>query len=91
MWTIEFWKAAAERAVKTLAQSLIASITVAGVAAGLGGINWATALSTAALATVLSVLTSIASSAVGSSGPSLTTETIASAADVDTTRGRHER
>ena len=69
MFTLAFWKATAERAVKTFAQALVA--VLAGVY-GLTDVDWATSLSAAGLATLLSVLTSIASSQLGAPGPSAT-------------------
>ena len=60
MYTIKFWKAAAERALKTAAQSAIATI---GTTALIHEVDWAVVGSATALATVLSVLTSIASGA----------------------------
>jgi hypothetical protein len=68
MFTLAFWKAAGERAVKTFAQSFIASLAVA---YGLEGVDWKAALSAAALATLLSVLSSVASSQIGGPGPSV--------------------
>lgn len=50
-------KAAAIRALKTLAQSAVAAI---GTTATLGGVDWRLVASTAALAAVLSLLTSVA-------------------------------
>jgi hypothetical protein len=50
-------KAAAVRAVKTVAQSAVASI---GTTAALGEVNWVLVGSTAALAGILSLLTSVA-------------------------------
>lgn len=50
-------KAAAVRAVKTVAQAAVAAI---GSSAALGDVNWALVASTAALSGVLSLLTSVA-------------------------------
>lgn len=57
----EHWKswikAAGVRAIKTVAQTAVATI---GTAAAMGQVNWLTVASTAALAGVLSLLTSVA-------------------------------
>ena len=53
----EWFKAAGIRAIKTIAQTAIATI---GTAAVLGGVNWVMVASAAALAGVLSLLTSVA-------------------------------
>ena len=56
--TCKQWlRAAAARAVRTVAQSAIAAI---GSSTMLGGVSWPVVLSTAALAGILSLLTSLA-------------------------------
>lgn len=57
MFTMKWAKAAAVRAVKTVAQAAVAAI---GSSAALGDVNWALVASTAALSGVLSLLTSVA-------------------------------
>ncbi len=52
-----FWVAALIRALRTLAQTAVATI---GTSALLSDVNWAAVASASALAAVLSVLTSIA-------------------------------
>lgn len=68
----EWWAAAGERAIKTLAQTLAASLTAGAIVWGTA--EWKEALLTAALAGLVSLLTSIASSKIGNYGPSLSTE-----------------
>ena len=53
----EWFKAAGIRVIKTIAQTAIATI---GTAAVLGDVNWVIVASAAALAGVLSLLTSVA-------------------------------
>ena len=53
----EWFKCAGIRAIKTIAQTAIATI---GTAAVLGDVNWVMVASAAALAGVLSLLTSVA-------------------------------
>ena len=74
LWTRDFWEATAERAVRTFAQSLLATLGVAGV--GVVDADWGQALSVGAMAAVLSVLTSVAASRVDPVGPSLSVETL---------------
>ncbi|MBC3178930.1 holin [Corynebacterium lujinxingii] len=64
MWSTAFWKQAAERAAKTFAQSLVASLGV-GAASPIWDLGWVEALGIAGTATVLSALTSVASLGVG--------------------------
>jgi hypothetical protein len=54
---VNWLKAAGVRAIKTFAQSLVAYI---GVATAFSEVNWASALSTAGIAALLSLLMSIA-------------------------------
>lgn len=74
--TAVFWQATGERAVKTAAQTAV--LTLGAGVTGILDVDWVTVASAAALAAVLSVLTSVASDAVTTEpGPSLTTaETI---------------
>lgn len=55
--TKEFWKAAAIRAIRTVAQTAVATI---GTSAVLQDVNWIMVASASVLAGILSVLTSIA-------------------------------
>jgi hypothetical protein len=54
MWTKEFWKSIAERALSTAAEALLASLGMSAVA--IQTIDWPTVLGVAAMAAVLSVL-----------------------------------
>lgn len=74
MWSSSFWKATAERAIKTFAQTLVASGIVVGVA---GWDKWSAALIAAAIAAALSIITSVASIGLGDKGtPSLVTDNL---------------
>lgn len=57
VFTKEWFKAAAIRAIKTVAQTAVATI---GTAAVIGDVNWIMVASASALAGVLSLLTSVA-------------------------------
>lgn len=57
MFTKVWWKAAGIRAIKTVAQTAVATI---GAAAVIEAVNWLTVLSASALAGILSLLTSLA-------------------------------
>ncbi len=73
IWTSIFWKAAAERAIKTFAQAFVATLTV--VVSNGGGftdVAWIAATSAAGLAALLSIFTSIVSAGATGSGPSAT-------------------
>lgn len=57
IFTKEWWKAAGIRAIKTVAQTAIATI---GTAAVMSQVNWVAVLSASCLAGILSLLTSLA-------------------------------
>lgn len=61
-----FWADAVERAVKTFAQSAVATITASGVL-DIVALDWGQILSIAALAAALSLLTSVGSAGSGNS------------------------
>lgn len=63
MWTTVFWRRAAERAVKSAAQGLV--LTLGAGKADVLTLDWQTALGGAAGMALLSICTSVASSAVG--------------------------
>lgn len=75
MYDLRFWKAAGERAIKTLAQTLVALIGTSAVS--IIDLDWAQMLGVSLTATVLSILSSVASANIGKNpGPSLADETI---------------
>jgi Putative lactococcus lactis phage r1t holin len=70
MLTLTFWQCSLERAMKTFCQTLVAILGAGSV--GLLNADWTTSLSTAGMAALLSVLTSVGSVPVGRPGsPSL--------------------
>lgn len=71
----QFAKDAAERAAKTFAQALLAVLTVQGVS-DLLSVDWSRALSVAALAAVISVLSSVVSYKAGNSGTASLTDAV---------------
>lgn len=74
MYDAMYWRSVAERAIKTAAQSGIA-LFAAG--ATILDIDWAQGAAVVATATILSVLSSIASTHVGEfTGPSLANEAL---------------
>ena len=66
MFTTTFWKSAAERAIKTVAQALIA--VIAATTFDWFTADWQAIAGTAATAGVLSLLSSIASAGIGDKG-----------------------
>jgi len=74
MWTASFWRAVAERAIKTLAQSLLAMLAVGQTT--ILTVDWQQVTAVALTATLLSVLSSIVSAGMGNTGPSLASEAI---------------
>jgi hypothetical protein len=75
MYSTNFLVAVSERAIKTFAQTLLA--TVGADAAGVFTASTLDAVTVAAGAALISVLTSFASSSTGRTGPSLAGETTA--------------
>ena len=82
MFTVQFWKAAAERAIKTAAQvgilAILAGATTIGDQAGfdIRTVDWGSVAAFAAGGAFLSILTSIGSDFVGQPGPSLGAENL---------------
>ena len=77
MYSTNFLVAVAERAIKTFAQTLLA--TIGADAAGVFTASTLDAVTVAAGAALISVLTSFASASTGRTGPSLAGETTAPA------------
>lgn len=66
MWSVEFWKSAGERALRTLAQVLLSLIVVGET--GFMDVDWVQAGSVAGLAALASVLMSVVATGVGDKG-----------------------
>jgi hypothetical protein len=73
--TRDFWLDLIERAGKTFAQALIATLTVQGIS-GVLDVDWGRALSVTALATLVSVLTSLLSLKLGHTGTASATSAV---------------
>lgn len=71
MFTLLFWKAVAERSIKTFCQVLAVLITVNGL--GIHEVDWFDVLSIAGLAAIASLVTSVATAGATDGSPSLTT------------------
>ena len=69
MWEKKFWLAVFERAVKTFCQAAVALLIGDGI--GITDVNWASVASIAGLATVVSILTSIATAGTTDGNPSV--------------------
>lgn len=77
MFTLAFWKATAERAVKTGAQALILAWPVADGLLNIFEVDFERGAGVFLGGAALSVLTSLASAGLGkNNGPSLSTETV---------------
>ncbi|AYG84251.1 hypothetical protein DWB77_06464 [Streptomyces hundungensis] len=70
LFTAAFWKATAERAIRTFAQALAAVLTAG--ATNLLDVHWTAAFATAGMAAVLAVLMAVGTSGLGQPGPGLT-------------------
>lgn len=73
MTTIAFWKATAERMVRTFAQAVLGVVGAGQL--GILDVDWGEAVSVGALAAVLSLLTAIVTAGVGPAGPGVTETT----------------
>jgi len=73
VWSVEFWKSAGERALRTFAQVLLSLIVVGET--GFMDVDWVQAGSVAGLAALASVLMSVVATGIGDKGtPSLVRE-----------------
>ncbi len=67
--TKKFWAATLERTVRTAAQTAIATI---GTTAALTGVDWLLVGNVTGLASILAVLTAVATAGIGGDGPGIT-------------------
>lgn len=72
IYTTAFWKAAAERAVKTAAQGALLSIGATSIAVNAFAVDWPQVGGFALGAAALSILTSVGSGIATGGGPSAT-------------------
>lgn len=70
MTTALFWRATVERAIRTAAQTLLATLGLD--TTGVLDVDWGAGLALAGSAALLAVLTAIATSGAGPDGPGLT-------------------
>ena len=70
MFSLTFFKAAGERALRAFAFSLTAFVGVSGI--GFGDVDWIRALSVSGIAAILSILTSITVNSATGTGPAIT-------------------
>lgn len=82
MWTLAFWKAATERAIKSAAQFVILAYFGGDVLFNVFQADWGNMAGVAAGAMLLSYLTSLGSAQLTDGSPSLT--------HVEVLDGRHE-
>lgn len=73
MWSCAWWKDAGERAIRTFANAVLA---VLGVGTTMGNLsiidfNWPRVLGIGVLSAVVSILTSMATHAIGKNGPGI--------------------
>lgn len=70
IFTLAFWKASLERAIKTFAQAFGGYLVIGPV----NDIDWSIGVQAAGIAALASIVTSIASDRIGNPGPSLANE-----------------
>lgn len=72
MWTKAFWKAIADRAVKTFAEAWAGALIINQLTPA--NINWLDSLALAGIATLIAVLLNIGTAGATDGSPSLTSE-----------------